>query len=149
MKVILLDDIENLGNAGAAVEVSPGYGRNFLLPRKLAVPASPAREIFFAEQQKRKLAREEKERDRWQMLAERLNGRELRLEAEAGESGRLFGAVTAQDISAALARELGAEVDKRKILISAPLKQLGIHEVTVKFLRDIKASIKVNVVPKT
>ncbi|WP_027717112.1 50S ribosomal protein L9 [Desulfovirgula thermocuniculi] len=146
MKVILLEDVKNLGPKGAVVEVSDGYARNYLLPRRLAVEATPGRlkelEMLKASQDRRRREEEARARE----LAARLDGLELTIAVRAGEGGRLFGAVGTKDIAAALSGQHGLEVDKKKILLKDPIKQLGDYQVAIKLHPAVQARIKVSVV---
>ncbi|HHW43174.1 50S ribosomal protein L9 [Desulfofundulus thermobenzoicus] len=148
MKVILLEEVKNLGAKGAVVTVSDGYARNFLLPRRLAVEATPAK----IKEQARQLAverrKKEEEESRARELASRMDGLTVRLGARTGESGRLFGAVSSKDIADALEQQHQIRVDKKKIILKEPIKQLGEHTVTVKLHQRVQVQIKVAVIPE-
>lgn len=148
MKVILRKEVANLGEADTVAEVSGGYARNYLLPKKLAVPATEA-EIAAAE--KRKAEREKKLAEKkadFEELAKKISSLEIAVPADAGEGGRLFGSVTTQDIALAVKAAANIELDKKKIEISEPIKTLGDHSVSVKLSGDISADLKVKVVAK-
>jgi large subunit ribosomal protein L9 len=142
VKLILSEDVPNLGEAGDLVNVKPGYARNYLLPRGLAAVATDAR-VKELEHQKRviaeKLAKQMKDleavRDRIQALI-------LETTAQAGEEGKLFGSVTSQNIADLLA-EQGIEIDRRKIDLPQPIKNVGEHEVSIKLRREFPATVKV------
>lgn len=147
MKVILKQDVDQVGRAGQVVEVSAGFSRNFLIPRGLAVPAS-ARTLAQVEHRKRVVADQLSRARRAALsLKERLETVSVRIAREAGEEDRLFGSVTSRDIAAALADE-GFEVDHRAIRLDNPIKHLGIYPVEVKLAPEVIAQVKVWVVAK-
>lgn len=147
MKVILNQDVEQVGQAGEIVEVSPGFSRNYLLPRGLAVRAT-TRSVKQLEHSKRMVAdRIARERKGAVALKESLEKVACKIAREAGEEDKLFGSVTTRDITAALADE-GFEVDHRNIKLDAPIKQLGIFHVDVKLAPEVLAQVKVWVVAK-
>jgi large subunit ribosomal protein L9 len=144
MKVILKQDVPNLGKKGEVKEVAEGYARNLLLPRGLAEEATPRllkdrQQRDAAERQKRQRV-EAQNRDQ----ASRLDGKELVFRQAAGEGGRLFGSVTAAEIAAALSRQ-GFAVEKKKIAMEEPIKSLGRYEITVKLQTGVKATVVVRV----
>jgi len=145
MKVILREDIETLGKAGDIVKVADGYGRNFLIPRKLAVPAD-LRNLKALEHERRGIeARAKKLRKSAESLAESLSALSLTLAAKAGEEGKLFGAVTSRDIAEALAGA-GVAVDRRQVLLEEPIKQVGDYKVKVKAGGSLVPEVSVSVV---
>ncbi len=148
MKVILLSEVKNLGKAGEVKEVSDGYARNFLLPRGLAVEATPMKLKELKEKSERKERKLEREEERARALKERIDGRELALKVKAGEGGRLFGTVTAKDISDNLQQQYGVSVDKKKIEIPEPIKHLGEYRVKIKLFPSVSADVKVIVQPE-
>ncbi|MEN3039123.1 MAG: 50S ribosomal protein L9 [Candidatus Kryptonium sp.] len=145
MKVILRQDFENLGKFGDIVDVKDGYARNFLIPRKIALPATPGNIKMIETEKKQKAFKLERERITAQQLAEKLAGVEITIAMRAGENERLFGSVTAQMIASEL-EKLGLEIDRRKILLDEPIKMLGRYEVSIKLHPDINAKVMVNVV---
>lgn len=147
MEVILREDVKALGRAGELVKVKPGYARNYLLPRGLAYEATEGNKRRIAAEAKSREARASQDRAEAQKLAAELGGVRLTLAAKAGEGDRLFGSITAQDIAEALARE-GHPVDRRKIELEHPIKQLGEHEVTIRLHAEVHASVRVTVVPE-
>lgn len=148
MKVILLEDVKNLGQKGAVVDVSDGYARNFLLPRRLAVEASPGRMKDLAQQQA-VAARKKKEAEaRARELAERLEGLTIRISAKVGEGGKLFGAVGNKDVADALQQQYQIHVDRKKVVLKEPIKHLGEHSLVVKLHPQVNARIKVVVIPE-
>jgi large subunit ribosomal protein L9 len=144
MEVILLEDIENLGTRGQMVKVAGGYGRNYLLPKKLAVAATPQNRKWIEQQRVRFLKVEAKEKGDAEDLAKLLQGVTVTLTRKSGEKGTLFGSVTAMDIAEKLAAQ-GFHIDKRKIQLDPPLKLLGEYDVPVKLHREVTAAIKVRV----
>lgn len=145
MEVILRDDVPSLGKAGQLVKVSPGYARNFLFPRNLAVEATPANKQRIAAEQKARVARAQQEKAAAQALAGVLAGLAITVAHKAGDEGRLFGSITAQDIADAV-KAKGHDLDKRKIELEHPIKHVGFHTVSVKLHADVHAELKVNVV---
>ncbi len=144
MKVILKEDVRNLGDMGEIVNVSEGYARNFLIPRKLAAVAD-TKNVKALEHEKRVISRRaEKQKADSQARADKLSAVTLRIKAKAGEEEKLFGSVTAMDVAEALKAE-GYDVDRKKIVIEEPIKRLGSHTVGVKVARDVTASVKVEV----
>lgn len=143
MRVLLIQDVEKLGKAGEEKEVTDGFGRNFLLPKKLAVlPTSQARSQAEAEK-KTQLQQQARTEAELAELARRLEGTDLKLRAKVGAKERLFGSITAADIARELAKQVGVEIDKRKIELEAPIKTLGNFEVVVKLAPDLAPKVKV------
>jgi large subunit ribosomal protein L9 len=144
-EIILQQDIENLGEAGEVVDVKPGYARNYLLPRGLAIPATEGN-VKRIEQERRRLDRARtRERDQAEELSQQLADRSLSFSVRAGEEGRLFGSVTSTDIADRLAEE-GIEVDRRLIRLEEPIKELGVYRVAVELHADVRPELKVWVV---
>jgi large subunit ribosomal protein L9 len=144
MRVILKQDVDNVGRKGDLVNVSAGYGRNYLIPKKLALEVTPSNlKMIEIERQslKKKL---EKERLSYQDVIQRLNQVVLVFNRKAGEKDMIFGSVSAADIKEELDR-LGFEIEKKKIILDEPLRRLGNYTVTVKVFHDDKASLKVEV----
>ena len=142
MQIILQEDVEKLGHRGQVVEVAEGYARNYLLPRKLALPVSSG-SLKQLEQIKRALAkREATEREGAQKQAELLGALTIDFARKAGENDQMFGSVTAADIAEALAAQ-GYTVDKRRIQLDQPIKTLGEYQVPAKLHREVTASLKV------
>jgi len=144
VQVILRDDVPNLGKIGDVVRVKPGYARNFLLPRGLAVEANP-KNLRMLEHHKRVIgAKAEREHKGAEALAKRLDGLTLSVKARAGEEGRLFGSVTNMDVERLLA-EKGFQVDRRKIALEEPIKQVGTYPIGVQIGRTVRATVQVTV----
>lgn len=144
MKVILKSDVENLGRKGDIVNVSAGYGRNYLLPRKLALEVTPTNMKMIEIERQALRKRLEKERQSHQDLIDRLSAVTLTFRRKTGEKDHIFGSVSAADIKEELAG-LGFEVDKKKIVLEEPLRRLGNYSVPVRVFGDEKAEVKVEV----
>jgi large subunit ribosomal protein L9 len=144
MEVILLENIDTLGLRGQIVKVADGYGRNFLLPRKMAVAATPQNRKWVEQQRVRFLKLEAKERGESEDLAKLMEGIEVVATRRCGDKGQLFGSVTAMDIEEALAAQ-GYKINRRKIHLGAPLKSVGEFDVPVKLHRDVTVIVKVRV----
>jgi len=145
MEVILRQDVDKLGTRGQVVKVADGYARNYLLPKRLAVPATPANKKIIEQERQAHLRREAREKSEAEELARLLAGLSLTIARKAGEHDQLFGSVTAQDISDALAQQ-NFNIDRRKIQLEEPIKQLGEYQVPIRLHREVTVSIGVNVV---
>jgi large subunit ribosomal protein L9 len=145
MKVILKQDVENVGRKGDLVNVAPGYGRNYLLPRKLALAVTAANEKMIEIERAALRQKAEAERESFQDLIQRLNATSLTFARKAGEKDHIFGSVSATDIKDALDR-LGFAIDKKKILLEEPIRRLGNYAIAVKVSNDDKAEVKVAVI---
>jgi large subunit ribosomal protein L9 len=148
MKVILKEDVENLGAIGTIHDVANGYGRNYLIPRNLAVEANPKNIKQFEHEKKiieKKAAAVVK---KWEDVASKLSSISVTIEAQAGEEDKLFGSVTTMDIAEAILQQ-GVEVDKRKIVLEEPIKRIGSYELPVKLYHDVTATVKLEVTKKT
>jgi large subunit ribosomal protein L9 len=143
MKVVLLKDLPGKGRAGEIKEVSKGYAKNFLLPRSLALIATPAVIKEVESRLEREKLEESIDRDKLMELAQQIEGKEIRLKARRGTEERLFGSITAADIAEELSRAIGSVVDKKSIDIEKPLRQTGSYTVAVKLASDIKSQITV------
>lgn len=146
MKVILQQDVKGQGKKGQLVEVSDGYARNFLLPKKLAVPATAENVNTMKQQEKARLAQQAAEKAVAQALAKKLEGLSVTISAKAGEGGRLFGAVTAKEISEALSAQHGLNIAKTKIVMDEPIKACGGYQYKAKLGYEVVGTLKVNVV---
>ena len=148
MKVIFLQDVPKVAKAGEIKEVASGYGRNFLIPQKLAVLASsPA--ISLVEAQRKINARNQQQTGAELVeLANQLDGREVFLKARVGAKDRLYGSITNADIAAELESTAGLVIDKKKIELAKPINQVGSYEVTIKLAKDVIPKIKVTVTEK-
>lgn len=142
MKVVFLQDVPNVAKAGEIKEVAAGYGRNFLIPRKLAALLSPQAmsQVETSDKAQARTSQESVE------LASQLEGKEVSLKAHAGAKERLYGSITSADIAAELESATGLVVDKRKIELDEPIRQLGSYEITIRLGKDITPKIMVNVI---
>ena len=145
MKVIFLQDVPNVAQAGEMKEVANGYGRNFLIPRKLARLANPSTIGALETQLTARAKRQTQTESELVELANRLEGKEVTLKARAGAKDRLYGSITSADIAAELENTDGLVVDKRKIKLAEPIHQLGSYEVAIRLGKDIIPKIKVTV----
>ena len=145
MKVILLEDVDRLGRRGSILNVANGYGRNFLIPRKLAVPATESNMKFAEVQNKKVQVQEAKEEKSAAELKSELENVSITIPMKSGEGEVLFGSVTSANIADALEKQ-GYTIDKRRIELEEPIKRLGDYQVSVKLHRKIAADIKVSVV---
>ena len=145
MKVILLEDVKSLGKKGDLVEVSTGYARNFILPRKKGVEASSKNinDLKLQKAHKDKVAAEQLENAR--DLKTEIEKRELALSIKVGENGKAFGAISSKELAQAVKDQFGLTVDKKKIVIDEPIKSLGSHEVKIKLHPKVTAALKVKV----
>ena len=146
MKVILQQDVRGQGKKGQLVEVSDGYARNFLLPRKLAVPATAENINTMKLQEKARQAQMAAEKAEAQALAEKLQGIQVKLAAKAGEGGRLFGAVTSKEIAEALSAQFGLNIAKTKLVLDEPIKACGGYQIKAKLGYEIVGTVNVLVV---
>lgn len=144
MEVILIEDVPNLGDIGDLVTVKPGYGRNFLIPRKLAIPASANNKGRLEHEKRIASFKLQKAKAISAEAAKQLGGVTLAFSRKVGEQDKLFGSVTSHDIAQALT-EKGIVVDRRKVVLHEPIKQVGEFKVTVKLRADVAADIKVQV----
>lgn len=147
MELILREEVPHLGRRGDVVQVKSGYGRNYLLPRKLAVPVTEGNRKAVEQQKAAALKREAKEQADAAQLGTMLAKTTLSFARKAGETGVLFGSVTSLDVAEALQKH-GFQIDHRKVLLESPLKQLGEFEVPVRLHKDVTVSVPVQVVPE-
>jgi large subunit ribosomal protein L9 len=145
MEVILRDHVEKLGKRGEIVKVSDGYARNYLLPRKLALPATEGNKKHVERERKIMETREAEEKSQADAIASRLSTIDITIARRVGETEQLYGSVTAADISEFL-KTKGFEIDRRKLILPEPIKTLGEHDVPLKLHRDVTAPLKVKVV---
>lgn len=142
MKVIFLEDVPRVGNAGESKEVADGYARNYLIPKKLAVMSRPGLEKVIAA----RLAVKTPSADEIQGIVEKLEGKEITLKGRVGSKERLHGAMTSEDIAAQLEKDTGLAIDKRKIHLEEPIHRLGTYEATVKLAKDVAPKVRILVV---
>ncbi len=144
MEVILREDVEKLGHRGQVITVAPGYARNYLLPKRLAVAATEGNKKIVEQERQAHLRRDAKEVADAHELGKLMASVSVTISQKAGENDQLFGSVTAQDIAGALERQ-GYTIDRRKIQLAEPIKQLGEHKVPVRLHRDVTVEIPVHV----
>ncbi|ACX53212.1 ribosomal protein L9 [Ammonifex degensii KC4] len=147
MRVILLKDVPSLGKAGEVVNVAEGYARNYLIPRRLAEPADEKKMAELKRRAEQKAKAEAAKLEAAKKLADQLSATTLTLKVRAGEGGKLFGAVTAKEIAAAIAQELGTEIDKKQVMLESPIKEIGTYTVEVRLAAGVVGKVKVEVVP--
>ncbi len=145
MEVILREDVEKLGSRGDLVKVAPGYARNFLLPKKMAVAATDGNRKIVEQERQSHVRREAKQQGEAQDLAKLLNGTVVTISQKAGENDQLFGSVTSKDVAEALEKK-NFTIDRRKIQLDEPIRTLGEHKVAVRLHRDVSTEITVQVV---
>lgn len=143
MKVVLRKDVEKVGDAGSVQTVSDGFARNYLIPKGLAVLATPGELKVVAENtrvREMKIARQERQ---LQALADKINGQRLSFTARSGEHGRLYGSITAGDIAERLSSAIGAEVDRRKVVLTEPIRTVGEHTISVHLVGKLRPEVTV------
>src|SRR6476659_10723691 len=148
MQVILREDIEKVGLRGEVVDVAPGFARNYLLPRKLAEPASPGRVAEIDKLAANRSRHEAQSFEQAQELVQKLEGSELRFDVQAGETGTLFGSVTATEIADRVWESQRVRIDRRKLDLPESIKRIGRYEVPVELFADVTATLRVAVVPE-
>ena len=146
MKVVLRADVESLGNKGDLLEVSDGYARNYLVPRGLAMRATKGVVKQAESMRRNRAARDARDREAAQAVADQLAGKRIELKARAGEGGRLFGSVTSSDVAAAVQAQLGVEIDRRHLTMPEPLKQLGPADIPLRLHPEVEVQLPVEVV---
>jgi large subunit ribosomal protein L9 len=146
MEIVLLEDVKSLGKKGQIVKVSDGYARNFVLPKKLGVEATPKNlnDLKLQKANAEKVAAEQLAAAK--ALAEKIGEMSVTLKMKAGEGGKAFGSVSGKEIAAAAKEQLGLELDKKKLVLPEPLRTFGTHEVPVKLHKDVTAKLAVKVV---
>jgi len=143
MKVVFLEDVPNVGKAGDIKEVADGYGRNYLLPKKLALVSKPG-----AVTQVKAQIEARAESEKMRKLAAELDGKEVVLKVKMGAKERMHGSITSANIATELSSLTGHEVDKRKIDLAEPIKHLGSYEIAIKLAKGIEPKVKVNIIEK-
>ncbi|MDG4476465.1 50S ribosomal protein L9 [Thiovibrio frasassiensis] len=146
MELILKETIDTLGEEGDVVKVKNGYGRNFLIPRRLAVPATKSNLTILEKEKAAIVARKKKQRDEAEALAKKVAGATVVIAHRSGDDNKLFGSITSAEIAEKLAA-LGIEIDKKRIILDEPIKTLGVTMVPVKIGYQISAEITVEIVP--
>ena len=148
MEVILREDVDKLGTRGQLVKVAPGFARNFLLPKRLAVPATEANKKIIEQERQAHLRKEAKLADEATDLAKMMSSVTVTISQKAGENDQLFGSVTSKDIAEALDKQ-GYTIERRKIVLDEPIKSLGEFKIPLRLHRDVGAEITLNVVKET
>jgi large subunit ribosomal protein L9 len=148
MQVILREDIEKVGLRGEVVDVAPGFARNYLLPRRLAEPAAPGRVAELEKLTASRARHEAQSFEHAQELTQKLEGAEIRFDVNAGETGTLFGSVTATDIADRVWETLRVRIDRRKLDLPESIKRIGRYEVPVELFQDVTATLRLLVVPE-
>jgi large subunit ribosomal protein L9 len=147
IQLVLQHDVDNVGKSGDLVKVRPGFARNYLLPRQLAVPATTAQVNRINHQKAVAVARSEKLKKESRELAQKISGLTIKIVRAVGEEDKLFGSVTAKEIESAVKAQ-GFDIDRKKMHMPEPIKALGTYEIPLKLLTDVTATIKVEVVKK-
>ncbi|HOA31309.1 MAG TPA: 50S ribosomal protein L9 [Clostridia bacterium] len=145
MKVILLQDIKSLGKKDQIVNVSDGYANNYLIPRKLALPATDANLKTLENKKRAADAKAAKELEEAKQLAKKIEGKQFVIKAKTGDSGKLFGAISNKDVADAIKEATGVEIDRKKIVMNEPIKQLGTFELEVKVHPGVSARFNVSI----
>ncbi|HEX5861416.1 MAG TPA: 50S ribosomal protein L9 [Nocardioides sp.] len=147
MKLILTQEVTGLGAPGDVVEVKDGYGRNYLVPRGVAIKWTRGAEKTVESIKAARSSRSVRDHDHAEEIKTKLEAEPVNIQVRAGDGGRLFGAVTVTDIAEAVSASTGQQIDKRTIAVAQPIKSLGAHEVTVKLHDEVSATVALNVVP--
>ena len=148
MRIILQKEVEKLGQAGDIVQVADGYARNFLIPRGLATPATKGAVDHAERLRKGAEERERREKVDAETLGARISKTPIRISAQAGEDGRLFGSITGHHVADEVSRQLETPLDHRRVRLEEPIRSLGVHQVRVHLHPEVDASVTVDVVPK-
>jgi len=148
MKVVLTKDVEGWGTIGDIIEVKKGFARNYLIPRGLALELTEENKRFIDNILTQKARKLQREKEKALELAKKLNGVEIEIERPIGVTGKMYGSVTISDIAEKL-KEKGIEVDKKKIMLRSPIRNLGSYNIQVKLHPEVSATIKVHVVPES
>jgi large subunit ribosomal protein L9 len=147
VKIVLRADVDNLGHKGDLVEVAPGYARNYLVPKGLAMAASPGVTKQAEAMRRSRQVRDLREKEGAEATARQLAAKRVEIKARAGEGGRLFGSVTSADIAEAVEAQTGIKLDRRKLSVE-PIKSLGTHEVPVRLHGEVEVPLTIEVVPQ-
>jgi large subunit ribosomal protein L9 len=147
-KIILLQDVENLGLRGDVVDVANGYARNFLLPRRMAETATPSKVAELEKREAHRARHDARSGDEARALAAKLEALELRFDVNAGPTGTLFGSITPTDIAERIREQSTVRVDRRKIHLAEPIKRIGRYEVEIAIFEDVTATVRTLVVPE-
>jgi large subunit ribosomal protein L9 len=148
MQVILRQDVDKLGLRGEVVDVAPGYARNYLLPRKLAETATPGKVAELRKHEEKRARQEAQSFDQAQEIVNKLESEEIRFDVPAGETGTLFGSVTATDVTEKVWAERRVRIDRRKIELPESIKRIGRYQVPVELFTDVTATLRLAIVPE-
>ncbi|RMD46459.1 MAG: 50S ribosomal protein L9 [Aquificota bacterium] len=148
MKVILVKDVEGWGTLGDIIEVKPGFARNYLIPKGLAYPATDSYVKHVKEILKQKSRKLEREKQKAKEIAEKVNGLELEIQRPVGPTGKMYGSVSSTDIVEAIKEKTGIEIDKKKIMLRNPIRDLGAYNITIRLHPEISAKLKINIIPE-
>jgi large subunit ribosomal protein L9 len=146
MRIVLRDDVDNLGKKGEVVDVADGYARNYLVPRGLAMKATKGVVAQSESMRRSREAKETRDREASQALASQLGGQTIEVKARAGEGGKLFGSITASDVADAVLAQTGIELDRRKVVLDEPIRELGDAQVQVRLPAEVVVAVAVMVV---
>jgi large subunit ribosomal protein L9 len=149
VKIILKEDVPNLGQEGDVEEVADGYARNYLIPQGMAIKATPGALKDFEHRQRIKAKKHERDKKRAEALARRLTAQTLTFDVKVGETGQLYGSITNVDIAEALEDAVGEEIDRRNIPLSEPIREVGEHFVSVHLMEDVEPQVRVVVKPES
>ena len=147
MQVILTENVDKVGKKGQSLKVADGYARNFLFPKSLAIPFKPGNAKHIELMKNSWSRKEKKEAEQLRATAKKLDALSIRITKKAGDKGRLFGSVTTSELAELIGKESGVHIDKKSI-VSDHLKELGQHEVVIKFSGEVKSTVKVLVLPE-
>ena len=148
MKIILRADVDRLGNKGDLLDVADGYARNYLLPRGLALAATTGALAQAESMREARSRRDAADRESAEALRDRLSSTAVRIPAQSGTDGRLFGSVTAADVADAVIAQLGVELDRKRLHLDEPIRALGVHDVTLRLHPEVEAHVSVEVVDR-
>lgn len=148
MKIILRADVERLGTKGDLLDVADGYARNYLLPRGLALAATAGAVAQAESMREARSRRDAADRESAEAVRERLSSTVVRIPAQSGTDGRLFGSVTAADVADAIVAQMGVELDRRRLHLDEPIRALGVHDVTLRLHPEVEAHVSVEVVAR-
>ena len=147
MKLVLTQDVAGLGKEGEIVEVAKGYGRNFLLPKNMAIKATPGALKHAEARLTARLELERKARSDAESLASRLTGTRVVIAAQAGDEGKLFGSIQAADIVAGVEKFAGVQLERRFVNLDAPIKEIGLHEINIRVHPEVEFPLTIDVIP--
>lgn len=145
MKVILKENLKGTGNAGDVVKVSDGYARNMLIPKGIAIEATKGNLRMLEKQKADEAKRRKEEKSKAEEIKLQFAKSKVKISMKSGEGGRLFGSVTSKDIADAVKEQLNIELDKRKIVLDAPIKELGVFNIEIKLFQDVKGTLRVEI----